>query len=190
MPSPRSSPGLRPSSPLSPRYEQSRLDSMLQPPSPRSIQSRTKVSGRRSGNTPLRLPALPRFHPANFPSAHSSYQTTPDDIDVANGPLSPRAHLKLYSEAQKQLLLYHRDSLAAARSTSPMQEKPSSPRLVPLGSPGPVTPLELSADEEYLIAGLKNTGLSTVPRKDIVDTLIQKELRQSSRKSPSSARSR
>ena len=51
-------------------------------------------------------------------------------------------------EAQRQLHLYQRDLLAAAGRAalkSPRQ-KPMSPQLMPIGSPGPVTPLALEED--------------------------------------------
>lgn len=192
MPSPRSSPSIRPASPLSPRFETSRYDMLLQPPNARSIQ-RGNVRAGRSGNTSLRLPALPRFHPANFPSSHSSSQTTPDDEGAARVPLSPRTHQRMFSQAQKQLLIYQREAVAMARVTSPLGEKPLSPRLVPLGSPGPVTPLELEAETEYLTAGMKNVSVTGVPSKDLIDALLQQEVRQLSSTTkrpaaPSSAR--
>ena len=33
--------------------------------------------------------------------------------------------------------------------------RPTSPRLIPLGSPGPVTPFELETEGGYLIAGVR-----------------------------------
>ncbi|QIW96258.1 hypothetical protein AMS68_001776 [Peltaster fructicola] len=184
MPSARTSPSMRPASPLSSRYEPSRFESLLQPPSPRSVANRSMPSGRRT-NTSLRLPTLPRFHPANFPSPQGSFQNTPDEEGSARAPLSPRTHQRMYSEAQKQLLMYHRDAVAAARATSPLREKPLSPRLLPMGSPGlPVhTHLELEGEQEYFVAGTM-ASVSSKSRKELVDSLAQKEVRQVSRKSP------
>jgi hypothetical protein len=178
MPSPRSSPALRPTSPLSPRYEPSRFES-LQPPSPRAMHSRQQVgNGTRLANThSLKLPSLPRFHPANYPSAHSSVKSTPDE-GPANPPVSPRAHQRMYSDAQKHLLMYHHQSVAsAARSNGKVEDKPVSPRLAPLGSPGPVTPLELEQQDGYLVAGSNHAGMGG--SADYVDRLIREESRRS-----------
>lgn len=65
-----------------------------------------------------------------------------------------------------------------ARASSPAQaDKPTSPRLVPLGSPGPVTPLELEAEEGYLAAGIRgNAGEdATQNSEELVARLIQEE---------------
>lgn len=184
MPSPRSSPVVRPTSPLSPRYEPPRYESLLQPPSPRALQSRPNSARRRNVNTSLRLPSLPRFHPANFPSAHSSYQSTPDDAGAINAPLSPRTHQKMYSDAQKQLLIHHREHIAAARAHSPSAEKPNSPRLAPLGSPGPVTPLELEGDG-YLVAGAETSDKAGASHQELIERLIREEARRAVRTSQS-----
>lgn len=184
MPSPRTSPALRPTSPLSPRYETTRFDT-LQPPSPRSVHTRQGNSTRRANTNSLKLPSLPRFHPANYPSAHSSVQTTPDGNASPQAPLSPRQHQRMYSDAQKQLLVYHREHIAAAqRENSPNREgKPVSPRLAPLGSPGPVTPLVLEQDGGYLMAGSQKGSTTSAPSDELVDRLIREEARQSRRSS-------
>lgn len=124
--------------------------------------------------------SLPRFHPANFPSAHSSMQTTPDGTLSPQPPVSPRAHQRIYSDAQKQLFFNQREMLsAAARGTSPSQAgKPRSPRLQPLGSPGPVTPLELEEDGGYLLAGARPTSSDTTSSEQLVERLIREESRR------------
>lgn len=180
MPSPRSSPAMRPTSPLSPRYEPSRFET-LQPPSPRAMHSRQGNGSRRANTQSLKLPSLPRFHPANYPSAHSSMQATPEE-GTANPPVSPRAHQRVISDAQKHLLMYHHQSVAsAARSNGKPEDKPVSPRLAPLGSPGPVTPLELEQQEGYLLAGAKQKG--NAESADLVDRLIREESYRSSARS-------
>ena len=178
MPSPRSSPAMRPVSPLSPRYEPSRFDS-LQPPAPRAMHSRHGNGSRRANTHSLKLPSLPRFHPANYPSSHSSMQSTPDD-GPANPPVSPRAHQRMYSDAQKHLLMYHHQSVAA-RTNGNAENKPVSPRLAPLGSPGPVTPLELEQKDGYLLAGANQNG--TAESADLVDRLIREETRRNNARS-------
>lgn len=178
MPSPRTSPAIRPQSPLSPRYENARFET-LQPPSPRAMHGRTAGNSQRRANTgSLKLPSLPRYHPANFPSANSSMQTTPDagNMGSPQPPMSPRSHQKVINDAQKHLWVYQRDLVAAARAQSPIQiyENPASPRLVPLGSPGPVTPLELESDG-YLVAGAQRAGKDAVSSNELVEELIREE---------------
>ena len=106
----------------------------------------------------LHLPSLPRFHPANFPSQGSSVAGTPTSgPNTPPVPVSPRSAQKHSSEAQRALYLYQRELLAkeARASLLPPGQKPESPRLDPLGSPGPVTPLELEEQQggDYLAAG-------------------------------------
>lgn len=87
----------------------------------------------------------------------------------------------MYSDAQKQLFVYHRESIAAAqRDHSPGREaKPTSPRLVPLGSPGPVTPLALEQEGGYLMAGVQpGSGNNGAPSDELVERLILEEARQ------------
>ncbi|KAH9826023.1 hypothetical protein Tdes44962_MAKER03806 [Teratosphaeria destructans] len=180
MPSPRTSPAMRPQSPLSPGYKASAHFDTLQLPSPRTGQGRPGNSARRSQNHSLKLPQLPRFHPANFPSAHSSLQHTPDGVSP-QPPVSPRAHQRVMSDAQRQLYAYQRDILSAARATSPSGAgKPTSPKLAPLGSPGPVTPLELEGEDGYLVAGARRSGQAT-PSDELVDRLIKEEARRRQR---------
>lgn len=73
--------------------------------------------------------------------------------------------------------------VSALRASSPSQVgKPVSPRLLPMGSPGPVTPLELELqeDEGYLVAGARNAAAENggaLP-DDVVETMIEEELRR------------
>lgn len=183
MPSPRTSPALRPQSPLSPRYESQshhRLEP-VQPTSPRAMHNRATANSQRRANTnSLKLPTLPRYHPANFPSYHSSAQTTPDASSTANSPnapVSPRgagSHQRVVSDAQKHLLAYQREMISRAQSPGGM-DKPTSPRLEPLGSPGPVTPLELEGDGGYLMAGSRYAEEGEKGRQELVEKLIREE---------------
>ncbi|KAL1581625.1 hypothetical protein WHR41_09695, partial [Cladosporium halotolerans] len=147
MPSPRSSPARHSKFPLSPNYETARLDTM-QPPSPRAVRHGTNRNQRSANKQSTKLPTLPRFHPANFPSAHSIVHSTPSaGASSAQVSISDHSHQRTYSGAQKQL--YQREKTAAV-TRSPREDTPASPRLVPLSSPGPVTPLELEQSEDYL----------------------------------------
>jgi len=137
-----------------------------------------------NGSSALRLPTLPRFHPANFPSQHSSSVNTPDAGGAGSPqpPPSPRTQQKQYSDAQRQLYLYQRELLANASrgSRTAPGPKPTSPRLIPLGSPGPVTPLELEGHDGYLMA-----GVSTDDAAAHVDKLIRDEAQHRGDISPS-----
>ncbi|KAL1297220.1 hypothetical protein AAFC00_004786 [Neodothiora populina] len=179
MHSPRLSPAIRPQSPLSPRFDAaSRYDSM-QPSSPRACglhpRSAATASSRRhrpGSSLNMKLPSLPRFHPANYPSQHSSAANTPaSGPNSPQAPTSPMQQQRLYSQAQKQLYMFQRETLAAHAGLIPTREKPLSPRLEPLGSPGPVTPLELEGHDGYLLAGAKAAG----QQNDLVEKLIQQE---------------
>ncbi|GAB7350424.1 hypothetical protein MBLNU459_g1035t1 [Dothideomycetes sp. NU459] len=197
MPSPRASPAMRPSSPLSPRFDSGPRYESLQPSSPRGLHPRSAAaaaasSQRRHNTASLKLPSLPRFHPANFPSQHSSLTNTPaTGPNSPQPPTSPMAQQKLYSEAQKQLYLYQRETIAAAGRSS-ARERPVSPRLDPLGSPGPVTPFELEGQEGYLHAGAHGAGHHDARSKELVEKLVEEEVRrnasmaQQSHQSPSS----
>ncbi|KAL8796661.1 MAG: hypothetical protein Q9195_001051 [Heterodermia aff. obscurata] len=126
--------------------------------------------------TTLRLSSLPRFHPAAYESA-----------SLENGAHTPRksrpsGHGRQYSDAKQQIHRYQRDIVAnatrAARLTlSPKATaSPSSPRLQPIGSPGPVTPLALESEVDYLMAGDTGSPTSTKNKgRDLVESLIQKE---------------
>jgi hypothetical protein len=106
-------------------------------------------------------------------------QSTPED-GPSNPPVSPRAHQRIYSDAQKHLLMYQQQSVAA-RTGGKAEDRPVSPRLAPLGSPGPVTPLELEQKEGYLLAGAHQTGAGE--HADLVDRLIREESRRNNARS-------
>ena len=126
--------------------------------------------------TALRLPPLPRFHPATYESA------SPENTAHTSRKSRPNGHGRQYSDAKQQIYRYQRDIVAnatrAARLTlSPKDiESPSSPRLHPIGSPGPVTPLALESEVDYLMA--RDTGSRSSTKnhgRDLVESLVQKE---------------
>ena len=83
------------------------------------------------------------------------------------------------NDAQTTLYLYQREKMAHARSTSPGLERPIGPTLAPLGSPGPVTPLELEGDEGYLMAGMRSASKDAMQNPaELVDRLISEESRR------------
>ncbi|GIZ40975.1 hypothetical protein CKM354_000429400 [Cercospora kikuchii] len=185
MPSPRTSPAMRPTSPLSPGYKNSGHFDGFQSPPQRPMHSRTssgqhhhhsQQQQRRAPSNSLRLPSLPRFHPANFPSAQSSLNSTPDVNSHASSPqppMSPRQYQRLYNDAQKQLYFNHRELFSTA-----VGGKPVSPRLQPLGSPGPVTPLELEGEEGYLIAGARSMNASAATPSDVAEKMAKAEVQR------------
>ncbi|KAH0545151.1 hypothetical protein FGG08_000763 [Glutinoglossum americanum] len=125
-------------------------------------------------NGALKLGGLPRFHPANYQPPNTS-----STLATAQG--NTQRH---YSDAQLQLLQYQRELIANATrgKTSASCARPVSPRLIPLGSPGPVTPLMLEEEGGYLVAGASNQSsvLGESGQKDLVERLIQEEsMRQS-----------
>lgn len=171
----RASPIFQPGSPLSPKIDHLAL--------PTQARRRGHSSRQHSGSGSLKLPGLPRFHPANFPSQNSGAANTPSSgIGSPQPPLSPRIQSKHYSEAQRQLYLYQRDLVSTAKGRSYSNHKPASPRLMPLGSPGPVTPLELEGQGgDYLLAAASTKGASP---SEIVDTIIREEAKRRDQLSP------
>ena len=106
---------------------------------------------------------------------------------------SHSGHVRSKSETKRRLIQYKRDmitqatvatstaikqaaasstSSAAVRSRIQLSEsiikanKPTSPRLTPVGSPGPVTPMSLeSSGDGYLTKGLKSAGKKPAQRR-------------------------
>ena len=166
----------RPSSPLSPA-----APPPLSTISPSAQQSSSRKS-RQSTTKPtanLRLNPLPRFHPANFetpsPSPNMSRQ------NPHSSPAKP--HHRQFSDAQHKLQQYQRDVVAASAaraaslSKSPsVTAKPNAPRLDPMGSPGPVTPLMLEPADDYLGASTLGSPGSRPDRgRELVQRLVDKE---------------
>ncbi|GAB7365614.1 hypothetical protein MBLNU230_g6683t1 [Neophaeotheca triangularis] len=199
---------MRPSSPLSPRFDTtpttpSRFENLQPPSSARTMQTRvappTTAAGnqtRRAQTHSLRLPSLPRFHPANYPSTQTSTSatassastsTTPDTNASPTSPQPPHSprssHNRMYSDAQKQLFAHQRENLAAQAVRDRCTAKPTSPRLAPLGSPGGVvTPLELEGEQGYLVAGVGREEGARVAEKELVEGLIREEARRMERR--------
>ncbi|OCL06791.1 hypothetical protein AOQ84DRAFT_296346 [Glonium stellatum] len=171
-------------SPLSPNMESLAIPSQARRRAPHSRQQSS------TNSASLRLPSLPRFHPANFPSQHSTPATTPaTGPNSPQPPVSPRTQQKQYSEAQRQLYLYQRELISSASRSGrgvPGQ-KPTSPRLIPMGSPGPVTPLELEGQDGYLMAGV--SASESASQSDFVDKLIREEAKRRGEITPSQSTS-
>jgi hypothetical protein len=140
------------SSPLSTRVEPLAM--------PSQARRRPALNRCPSSNAPgnLRLPSLPRFHPANFASSQNSSQavTPVTGPNSPNTPSSPQSNRTRQYEVQRQMYAYQQQILAnTSRNVRPPPSmKPTSPRLAPLASPGAVTPLELGGADGYLTAGV------------------------------------
>ncbi|TID18519.1 Arginine permease [Venturia nashicola] len=174
MAAPRSSPLRAFKQPTTPKMESNASQ----------LRMRSQVRQQSAGSGPLRLPGLPRFHPANFPSSHSSMANTPTSGgNSPQPPMSPRAQQRYQSEIRNQLYSHHQSPL---HRRTPSSQKPTSPpRLRPMdGSPGPVTPLELEADN-YLAVG--SGSLNPTAQAEYVDKLIREQSARSRRERDHSA---
>ncbi|GAM39452.1 hypothetical protein TCE0_034f11014 [Talaromyces pinophilus] len=119
-------------------------------------------------DSPMYLGNLPRFHPAVYQSPNS----TPN---ASLSPSTSNHHPRSFgyrvasggSGSSREALRQYRELVAASVSLSRNASDSSdagisAPRLDPLGSPGPVTPLALEEAESYLSA---RSGDHTSPRQ-------------------------
>ncbi|KAL9032551.1 MAG: hypothetical protein Q9214_007920 [Letrouitia sp. 1 TL-2023] len=155
-----------PSSPLSPT---------MPIRSPQSTQQARQSAPHRPSN--LHIPNLPPFHPANYELRNSPHRSS-----HAASPSAP--HSRQLSDAQQKLQQYQRDIIMSATraagrtSMSPAPiSKPTPPKLHPLGSPGPVTPLMLEGHDDYLTAGVSpgQSPLKEKKRQELLEKLICEE---------------
>ncbi|KAK2840528.1 hypothetical protein FQN49_006189 [Arthroderma sp. PD_2] len=194
-----------PTSLLSQAMAQAQADSSSSS-SPASSRSRHAASL----STPsFRLENLPRFHPAVYQSTNgSTAAASAFDFDtVTTSAPHIYSHTQTYrpssasavassssssaasSSSPRDALRQYRDLMAGitlsarASAQSSAFSKPSKPRLEPLGSPGPVTPLALEEEEEeYLSAGameiLGTNGqghAGLMERNELLDKLMMQE---------------
>ena len=163
---------LRPSSPLA----HAPASPIAIPASPSLQRHRQRHSGQS-----LNLPGLPKYHPANFPSSDTATPISPRGLRGLNS--SQRASRG--SDATQKLHQYQRDMMANAKRQSAvigvkpgLCAKPTSPRLLPLGSPaGTMTPLALEGQGDYLLAGSRRTRSNAhdTEARDWVARLVDKE---------------
>jgi hypothetical protein len=83
-----------------------------------------------------------------------------------------QGHERKTSDVKRKLQQYQRDMIVQARMSAANsiagvateKKEPISPRLLPAGSPGPITPLELEMDGEegYLVAGWRARGANLI----------------------------
>ncbi|OJD12347.1 hypothetical protein AJ78_07040 [Emergomyces pasteurianus Ep9510] len=156
----------------------------LRPNSPPPSRNRNRMSPK--PNHSIQLGNLPRFHPAVYQSASNTPHNQPPS-PLQQRPAQPyripsgsRDALRQYRDLVAGVTLTPRGSSSAGGST-----KPSKPRLDPLGSPGPVTPLALEEDEGgYFVAGASSSPppdsstrshSGSVSPRELVEKLIQRE---------------
>lgn len=99
---------------------------------------------------------LGKYHPSNY----KNKVKIPEKIvtQTTTTPNQPK-HSRQRSDVKKKLQQYQRDMVEQAALAGRMQVpgmKPISPRLLPMNSPGPVTPMELEESAEYLAVGAQN----------------------------------
>lgn len=150
---------------------------------PARLQKPHHHSAQRAQN--LHLPGLPRFHPANFPDSPTAISPL-SAVDSPQPPtISPRQQYRQVSDAQQRHhYLYPRELAAYSRpGGSPLSassglrtSRPNSPRLDPLGSPGPVTPFELEDGEGYLSSTSRPAEeLSAMNKEEFLKTYARKD---------------
>jgi hypothetical protein len=107
-------------------------------------------------------------------------QSALDGASLPMPSVSPRAY-NHRNDLKKQLYLTQREIMnSAMRPSSPGRTaKPVSPRLAPVGSPGPVTPLELEQGDGYLVAGARYAASSLGSPADMVESMIEQEAQRS-----------
>ncbi|KAG9237913.1 hypothetical protein BJ875DRAFT_108124 [Amylocarpus encephaloides] len=146
-----------------------------------------------------------KYHPSNYVSPATAQASTAR-LGMAVAPLAGlqippfrgqskskrQGHERNNSDVNRKLQKYQRDMMAQTRQGSfcePRQDltmsTPVNPRLLPLGSPGPInTPLELEEDEAdgYLAAGTRargnggvGLGLEFEREGNMVDSMIRAE---------------
>lgn len=138
----------------------------------------------------LQMP-MGKYHPSNFKSTPTSSVTissqgipppfAPHSLSLPKtaGKRSARpGHERRGSDVKRKIQQYQREMIASSRaghrsaggSTKAALTKPDSPKLLPCGSPGPITPFELEEAAGYLIAG------GRAPRAIDVDLQRQNDL--------------
>ena len=142
---------------------------------------------------------LGKYHPANYKAPAKPAPTSAPSLPLTNLSLPPSVperkkkrpgHERHGSDVKRKLQEYQLGQmkqaqiLAQAHGGSGGGSKPISPRLLPLGSPGPITPFELedSADTGYVVAGARARTNSLITQslgqerdREFVGRMIQAE---------------
>lgn len=150
--------------------------------------------------TPILTMPMGKYHPSNYKLVSPSLSPAPTSSPVQPLPTSSMSlpqskasnkrphHERRTSDVKRKLQQYQRDMIAQARLASSHHKatgaggggiKPDSPKLVPLGSPGPITPFELEESAGYLIAGARAGGSAAQEKeRDMVGRMIREEQRR------------
>ncbi|KAB8072748.1 hypothetical protein BDV29DRAFT_176806 [Aspergillus leporis] len=146
------------------------------PSSPQPPRSRAQNSAKSA--PAIHLSNLPRFHPAIFQASSGSQGQPPS-------PRQPRQSSYRTSSGPRDPVWQYQDYMDTMTLSKtpprPLSPSPSAPRLDPLLSPGPVTPLALEEASGYLISGASTSSTlsarenSSGPAPDLVERLIARE---------------
>ena len=126
--------------------------------------------------------------PAPFPSHNLALPKTTGKRNTAARP----GHERRGSDVKRKIQQYQREMIAQSRTAGHHStggamkaalRKPNSPKLEPLGSPGPITPFELEESAGYMIAGGRAPTDSDVDRQrqnhlDMIEMMIDTEDRR------------
>ncbi|KAL1876165.1 hypothetical protein Plec18167_005429 [Paecilomyces lecythidis] len=125
--------------------------------------------------------SLPRFHPAVYQSSTGAHPSS----SRPSSPHQQRPQAYRMSSGSRDTLRQYRELITngvlSRNAQGVITSKPAAPRLDPLGSPGPVTPLALEEGDSYLSAGAANgseqsgSTKSFAPSPELVEKLIQRE---------------
>lgn len=158
-----------------------------QPGSPQTSRSRGQIPTKSIPS--FQLGSLPRFHPAVYQPSSSSHTATPQSLS----PRQTRSHNYRPAPGSREVTWQYRDLLDGSN------QSPEAPRLDPLRSPGPVTPLALEAGD-YLAAGSRDPAAERTPREsnsrhagpspDLIEKLIAREKEAARQKSRMAAKGR
>ena len=131
----------------------SAMPSSGRPASPQS--SRSRAQNTTKSVPSFHLSNLPRFHPAAYPSTNS--QTTIGQQQQQSQPSMQSRHptyRQSSGSSSRDGVWQLMESVTSSRVPSGQYSpSPSAPRLDPLMSPGPVTPLVLEEGNNYLTSG-------------------------------------
>ncbi|PQE25162.1 hypothetical protein CJF31_00011825 [Rutstroemia sp. NJR-2017a BVV2] len=149
-----------------------------------------------------------------YPSNYKPSPTSPNPAAMLNASLQlpPKSqrqkptnphHQRRTSDIKRKLQKYQRDMIEQARLASGNSSpgvpsasgtKPISPRLLPLGSPGPITPFELEESAGYLIAGQRGNRGNLIGdgarEQEAVERMIRAEEERRRREGQSSPAAR
>ena len=142
-----------------------------------------------------------KYHPANYKGPANPIPTSAPSLPPTNLSLPPSVsgrekksrpgHERHGSDVKRKLQEYQLGQMKRAQVLAQAHggsgsggSKPISPRLLPLGSPGPITPFELedSADSGYVVAGARaatngliGRGLEQERDRELVGRMIRAE---------------